>query len=35
VFIELDKVKPEIENKRGLNLAMAKLTTFQMTKLPL
>jgi hypothetical protein len=28
-------VKPDIENIRGLNLAAVKLTTVQMTKLPL
>jgi hypothetical protein len=28
-------VKPSIENIRGLNLAVVKLTTVQMTKLPL
>jgi hypothetical protein len=30
-----DKAKPDIENIRGLNLAVVKLTTFQATKLPL
>jgi hypothetical protein len=30
-----DKVKPDIENIRGLNLAVVKLTTVQAIKLPL
>jgi hypothetical protein len=30
-----DKVKTDIENIRGLNLAVVKLTTVQETKLPL
>jgi hypothetical protein len=29
------KVKPDIENIRDLNLAVVKLTTVQMTRLPL
>jgi hypothetical protein len=29
------KVKPDVENIRGLNLAVVKLTTVQVTKLPL
>jgi hypothetical protein len=32
---EKDKVKPDVENIRGLNLAVVKLTTVQLTKLPL
>jgi hypothetical protein len=28
-------VKPDIENTRGLNLAVVKLTTVQVTELPL
>jgi hypothetical protein len=35
VFAVQDKAKPYIENIRGLNLAMFKLTTVQVTKLPL
>jgi hypothetical protein len=31
---EQDKKKPNIENIRGLNLAVVKLTTLQLTKLP-
>jgi hypothetical protein len=31
----LGKVKPDTENIRGLNLAAAKLTTFQASRLPL
>jgi hypothetical protein len=30
-----DKVKPDIENIRGLNLTMVKLTTDQVTRQPL
>jgi hypothetical protein len=30
-----DKAKPDIANVRGLNLAVVKLTTVQVTKLPL
>jgi hypothetical protein len=35
VFIAEDKVKPDIENTRGLNLAVVKLMTIQVTELPL
>jgi hypothetical protein len=35
MFAAYDKAKPDIENLRGLNLAAVKLTTVQMTKLPL
>jgi hypothetical protein len=31
----MDKTKLDIENIRGLNLAVVKLTTLQVTKLPL
>jgi hypothetical protein len=34
MFAALDKVKPDTENGRGLNLAVVKLTTVQVTKLP-
>jgi hypothetical protein len=34
-FEVLDKAKPDIENIRGLNLAVVKLTSVQVTKLPL
>jgi hypothetical protein len=30
-----EDLKPDIENIRGLNLAVVKLTTVQLTKLPL
>jgi hypothetical protein len=30
-----DKAKPDIENITGLNLAVVKLMTVQLTKLPL
>jgi hypothetical protein len=30
-----DKVKPDTENIKGLNLAVVKLTTVRATKLPL
>jgi hypothetical protein len=30
-----EKVKPDTENTRGLNLAVVKLKTIQVTKLPL
>jgi hypothetical protein len=33
IFIVWDKAIPDIENIRGLNLAVVKLTTVQMTKL--
>jgi hypothetical protein len=35
MFALQDKVKPDIENVRGLNLAVVKLTAVQVTKLPL
>jgi hypothetical protein len=35
MFAIEDKAKPDIENIRGLNLAVVKITTFQATKLPL
>jgi hypothetical protein len=35
MFAVYDKVKPDIENIRGLNLAVVKPTTVQVTKLPL
>jgi hypothetical protein len=35
MFAAQDKAKPDIENVRGLNLAAVKLTTVQITKLPL
>jgi hypothetical protein len=35
MFAVQDKAKPDIENIRGLNLAAVKLTTAQVTKLPL
>jgi hypothetical protein len=35
MFAILDKVKPDIELIRGLNLAVVKLVTVQETKLPL
>jgi hypothetical protein len=34
-FAVQDKMKPDIENIRGLNLAVVKFTTVEMTKLPL
>jgi hypothetical protein len=34
-FAVYDKVKPDAENIRGLNLVVVKLTTIQVTKLPL
>jgi hypothetical protein len=34
-FAVLDKVKPDIENIRGLNLAVVKPTTVQVSKMPL
>jgi hypothetical protein len=33
--MRMNKVKPDIENIRGLNFAAVKLTTVQVTKLPL
>jgi hypothetical protein len=35
MFMVQGKVKPDTENIRGLNLAVVKLTTAQLTKLPL
>jgi hypothetical protein len=35
MFEEQDKEKSDIENIRGLNLAVVKLATVQVTKLPL
>jgi hypothetical protein len=35
IFVVYDKAKPDIENIKGINLEVAKLTTVQMTKLPL
>jgi hypothetical protein len=35
MFAVYDKAKPEIENIRGLNLAVLKLTIVHMAKLPL
>jgi hypothetical protein len=35
MFAAKDKAKPDIENIRGLNLAVVKLTIVQVTKLPL
>jgi hypothetical protein len=35
MFAAQDKAKPDIENRRGLNLASVKFTTVQVTKLPL
>jgi hypothetical protein len=35
MFAVQDKAKPGIENLRGFNLAVAKHTTVQVTKLPL
>jgi hypothetical protein len=32
---EQEKAKPDIENIRGLNLGVVKLTTVQVTKMPL
>jgi hypothetical protein len=34
-FAVWDKARPDIENIRGLNLAVVRLTTVQVTKLPL
>jgi hypothetical protein len=33
IFAVYDKVKPDIENISGLNLAVVKLTTVQVNKL--
>jgi hypothetical protein len=35
MFAVKDKTKPDIENIRGLKVAEGKLTTVQVTKLPL
>jgi hypothetical protein len=35
MFAAYGKAKPDIENIRGLNLAGVKITTVQMTKMPL
>jgi hypothetical protein len=35
MFAVYDKAKQDIENIRGLNLAVVKLTTVQVTKVPL
>jgi hypothetical protein len=35
VFVVKDKAKPEGENIRDIKLAVVKLTTVQVTKLPL
>jgi hypothetical protein len=35
MFAVLDKTKPEIENRIGLNLVVVKLTAVQVTKLSL
>jgi hypothetical protein len=35
IFAAQDKAKPDIENIRGLNLAVVKLMTIQVIKLPL
>jgi hypothetical protein len=35
IFAVQEKAKPGIENIRGLNLAVVKLTAVQVTKLPL
>jgi hypothetical protein len=35
MFAVLDKAKPDIENIRGLNLEVVKLTTVEVAKLPL
>jgi hypothetical protein len=35
MFAVHDKVKPDTENIRGLNLAAVKLTTVHVTRLPL
>jgi hypothetical protein len=34
IFAAQDKANPETEDIRGLNLAVVKLTTVQVTKLP-
>jgi hypothetical protein len=35
MFAVYDKAKPDIENIKGLILAVVKLTTVEVTKLPL
>jgi hypothetical protein len=35
MLVVLGKARPDIENIRGLNLAVAKLASVQVTKLPL
>jgi hypothetical protein len=35
IFIVYDKATPHTENIRGLNLAVVKITTVRVTKLPL
>jgi hypothetical protein len=35
MFVAQEKVKPGIENIRGLNLVAVKVMTVQVTKLPL
>jgi hypothetical protein len=35
MFAVQDKAKPDTENIKGLNLVVIKLSTVQMTKLPL
>jgi hypothetical protein len=35
MFAVYNKAKPDIENIRSLNLSVVKLTTVQVTKLPL
>jgi hypothetical protein len=35
MFALLDKEEPDIQNIKGLNFALVKLTTVQVTKLPL
>jgi hypothetical protein len=35
MFVVQYKGKPDVKDIRGLNLAVAKLTTVQVTKLPL
>jgi hypothetical protein len=34
MFVTLDKAKPDIENIRGLNLAVVMCTTVQVSELP-
>jgi hypothetical protein len=35
MFVPQDKVRPNVENIRGLNLVVAKLVTIEVTKLSL